>query len=88
MIAVLSPEVRALQEFERLRLIWLFAGRYRLAYLSLQFGRSPLPVLADLCHVVSGLSVRVDGAISDLGERAARVLEFGSTLEGRGLDHS
>jgi hypothetical protein len=70
-IAVLSPEVAALQEFERLRLVVEFSLRYRLACLSLTLGHAPLLMLANLCDVVSGLSVKVEGAISVLGRNAA-----------------
>jgi hypothetical protein len=71
-VAVLSPEVAALQEFERLRLVAEFALRYRLAHLSLMLGRAPLLSLANLCDVVSGLSVKVEGAVSILGRDAAQ----------------
>jgi hypothetical protein len=85
-IAALSPEVAAMQEYERLRLSLQFAWRYRLICLSLKLGHSPLPLLQDLCQVVSGLSVRVDGAMSELGERAAAAIDLGSTFDGRSLD--
>ena len=71
-VAVLSPKVAALQEFERLRLVAEFTLRHRLAYLSLMFGRAALLPLANLCDVVSGLSVKVEGAVSILGRDAAQ----------------
>jgi hypothetical protein len=86
-IAVLSPEVAAVQEYERLRLSLQFAWRYRLICLSLKLGHSPLPLLRDLCQVVSGLSVRVEGAMTDLGERAAAAIDLASALKRRNLDH-
>ncbi|GAC1619121.1 MAG: hypothetical protein PVS2B2_02940 [Candidatus Acidiferrum sp.] len=70
-ITVLSPEVAAVHEFERLRLSVQFAWRYRLICLSLRLGHSPLPLLEHLSQVVSGLSVRIEGAMTDMGERAA-----------------
>jgi hypothetical protein len=87
-IAVLSPEVNAVQEYERFKLTLQFAWRYRLAYLSLKLGHSPLPLLMELCHVVSGLSVRVEGIITCLGEQAAAGFDLGSTFERRGLDNT
>lgn len=87
-IAVLSPEVNAVQEYERFELTLQFAWRYRLAYLSLKLGQSPLPLLTELCHVVSGLSVRVEGIINYLGEQAATGFDLGSTFERRGLDNT
>lgn len=87
-IAVLSPEVNIVQEYERLQLTLRFAWRYRLACVSLKLGFSPLPLLTELCHVVSGLSIRLDGIISHLGEEAAAAFDLTSTLERRGLDNT
>jgi hypothetical protein len=83
-IAVLSPEVNAVHEYERFGLALRFAWRYRLAYLSLKLGHSPLPLFTELCHVVSGLSIRLENIISYLGEQAATGFDLGSTLERRG----
>jgi hypothetical protein len=69
-IALLSPEVTALQELERVRLVMEFTLRYRMARLSLMLGHAPLWMLANLCDVVSGLSVKIEGAISLLGMNA------------------
>lgn len=71
-VAALSAEVAALQEFERLWLVAEFTLRYRLAYASLMLGHVPSLLLANLCNVVSGLSVKVEGAISILGRDAAQ----------------
>jgi hypothetical protein len=83
-IAVLSPEVNAVHEYERFSLALQFAWRYRLAYLSLKLGHSAVPLLTELCQVVSGLSVRLENIITYLGEQAATGFDLGSTLERRG----
>ena len=78
-IALFSPEVSAMQEFERLKLTCHFAWRYQLARMSLKLGYSPLPALRDISDVVSGLSLRLDISINDLSERNAANLQFPSS---------
>lgn len=85
-IAVLSPEVVAVQELERLRLTVKFAWRYELIRVKLWTGMATLPQLDGLSHLVSGLSVRMEAAMKELGERAAIAAELASALERRGLD--
>jgi hypothetical protein len=85
-ISVLSPEVAAMQEFERLRLILKFYLRYRIIRLQLHLGLAPIPRLSRLSDLVSGLSVRMETAMKELGERAALAAELASSLEGRGGD--
>jgi hypothetical protein len=72
-IAALSPEIGVGQEFERLRLKVSFLWRYRIIRLSLRAGLTPLPQISDLSNLLSGLSVRVEEAMKELGERAALV---------------
>ncbi len=84
-IAVLSPEVAAVQEFERLRLTVRFAWRYQCIRLKLLLGFVPLLQLGGLGELISGLSVRMELAIKELGERAALARELGSSLNRRGV---
>jgi hypothetical protein len=85
-IAVLSPKVRTLQEWQRLRITVEFYCRYELIRLSLQFGITPLPQLSALSQTVSALSVRMEVAMTMLGERAAAAMELASSINGRGVD--
>jgi hypothetical protein len=70
-IAALSPEVEAMQEFERLRLTAVFHVRLLVIRTSLALGARPLPELSAVSHVISGLTVRVEAGMKELGERAA-----------------
>jgi hypothetical protein len=85
-IAALSPEVAAVQEFERLRLTAKFAWQYQMISLKLLAGFATLPQLDGLSNLVSGLSVRMEAAMKELGERAALAAELASSLNRRGLD--
>ncbi len=85
-IAVLSPEVAAAQEFERLRLTVNFLWRYRVIRMSVWMGYAPLPQMDGLSNLISGLSVRLEAAMKELGERAALVAEMASSPD-RGRVH-
>jgi len=85
-IAVLSPEVAGAHEFERLRLTAKFAWRYRMIRWRLLTGMTPLAQLAGLSDLVSGLSVRLEQAMKELGERAAVAAELASSMNRRGMD--
>lgn len=85
-IAVLSPEVAAVREFERLRLTIRFAWRYELLRMQLHVGLAPLPRLDALSDFVSSMSVRMETAMKELGERAALAAELASSLNGGGRD--
>lgn len=85
-IASLSPKVGTAQEFERLRLGLLFYLRYELIRFKFVFGFAPLPELGSLSDVVSRLSIRLEAAMNDLGERAALAATLASSLDGRRLD--
>jgi hypothetical protein len=84
-IAVLSPEVAAAHEFERLRLTAEFAWRCQMIRWKLLAGMTPLTQLAGLSDLVSGLSVRLEQAMKDLGERAAIAAEMASSMNHRGM---
>ena len=83
-IARLSPEVVALHEFERVRLTVAFAWHYQIVRLQLRAGLMPVPGMDGLSDLVSGLSVRMETAMNELGERAALAAEMASSLDGRG----
>jgi hypothetical protein len=85
-IAVLSPEIPASHEFERLRLTVRFSWRYQLVRLGLYAGLLLLPQLSGLSQLVSELAFRMESAMKDLGERAAVAAELASTLNRGGLD--
>ena len=85
-IAVLSPEVVAVEEFERLRLTLRFMWRFEMIRVELWAGFAPLPQLSGLGNVVSGLSVRMERAVKDLGERAAMASALASSLDRGGTD--
>jgi hypothetical protein len=85
-IAVLSPEVGAVHEFERLRLSVQFSCRCQLLRLRLVCRLAPLPELSGLSCMVSAFAVRMEVAMKELGERAALAAELASSLEGRGID--
>jgi len=84
-IAALSPEVDAAHEFERLRLTAEFAWRYQMIRWKLLTGMTPLVQLAGLSDLVSGLSVRLEQAMKELGERAAVAAELASSMNRRGM---
>ncbi len=85
-IAALSPEVAAVHEFERLRLTAKFAWQYEMIRWELSAGFATLPQLDSLSDLVSGLSVRMEAAMKELGERAAAAAELASSINRRGLD--
>lgn len=86
-IASMSPQVGVGQELARLRLGVIFSLRYEMIRLKFLFGFSPLPELGSLSDVVSRLSIRLETAMKNLGERAALAAKLGSSLDnGQGLD--
>lgn len=85
-IAVLSPEVAVVQEFERVRLAAKFTWRYELIRMQLRAGLAPLPRLDALSDFVSSMSVRMETAMKELGERAALAAELASSFNGGGRD--
>jgi hypothetical protein len=85
-IASMAPQVGAAQELERLRLGLAFSWRYEMIRMKFLLGFAPLPELGSLSEVVSKLSIRLETAMKDLGERAALAAKLASSLDGRGLD--
>lgn len=84
-IAVLSPEVAVAHEFERLRLTAEFSWRCQMIRWKLLTGMTPLAQLAGLSDLVSGLNVRLEQAMKELGERAAAAAELASSMNRRGM---
>jgi hypothetical protein len=84
-IAVLSPEVGSAHEFERLWLGVQFTLRCQMIRMRLLCGLAPLPQLSGLSQMVSGFAVRMETAITELGERAVLATELASSLERRGV---
>ncbi len=86
-IASMSPQVGAAQEFARLRLGLSFFLRYEMVRIKFFFGFAVLPELGSLGEVVSRLSIRLETAMKNLGESAAIAAKLTSSLhDGRGLD--
>jgi hypothetical protein len=86
-IASMSPQVGVGQEIARLRLGLIFSLRYEMIRIKFLFGFSPLPELGSLSDVVSRLSLRLETAMKNLGERAALAAKLGSSLDnGQGLN--
>jgi hypothetical protein len=84
-IAVLSPEVQAVHEWERLRLTTHFWLQYRTIQLRLLCSTSSLQDLHELNNTVSGLMQKLDDAVRELGEHAALAFELKSSLDNGGL---
>lgn len=87
MVAVLSPNVVVAQELQGLRLRLEFSYRYYLIYFRLVSGVAPLKAIGNLSTMVSGLTIRMETAMSEIGERAALGAELLSNNGGR-LDAS
>lgn len=83
-ISALSPEVGAAQEYERLQLTLKFTWHFELIRLQLWAGLSAGQQLGGLSDLVSGLGVRIELAMKELGERAALATELASLLDRRG----
>jgi len=86
-IAAMSPQVGVAQEIARLRLGLAFSLRYEMIRIQFFFGFAPLPELGSLSDLVSRLSIRLETAMQNLGERAALASRLASSLDdGHGLD--
>lgn len=88
LIALLSPKVAAVREFEQLRLSCEFSLRCQWIRARLILGPTPFSQLTGLSSMVSGLSIRLETAITELGERAALASELASSPHGRGVNLS
>jgi hypothetical protein len=81
-VAVMSPDIELAQELQSLRLQLGFSYRYHLIYARIALGIAPTNSLANLSDTISALIVRMEAAISELGERAALGNELGSYNDG------
>jgi hypothetical protein len=81
-IARLSPQVAAMQEFERIRLTLEFAWRYETIRMMLWAGLAPIPQLRGLSELLSALSIRMEAAVKEMEERAALAAKLASSLDG------
>lgn len=85
MLAVMSPHVAIAQEVQGLRLNLEFTYRYYLIYFRLVSGVAALDAIGNLSNMVSALTVRMETAISELGEQAVLGAEL-LPHSGGGLD--
>jgi len=69
MVAVMSPNVEVAQEAQGLRLNLEFTYRYYLIYFRLVSGVAPLEAIGNLSNMVSALTVQMETAMRELGER-------------------
>jgi|SRR5271154_3423367 len=80
-ITALSPEVAPVQEFERVRLSIMFHWRLQALRVALTLGAAGTLQLRAVSDIVSGLNVRMEAAMKELGERAALAAEMASAVE-------
>jgi len=85
-IASMSQQVGMKQELERLQLALMFSCRYEMIRVQFLLGFAPVPELGELSEVISKLSIRLETAMRDIGERAALAAKLASSLDGRGVD--
>jgi hypothetical protein len=84
-VAAMSPEVAVVQEMRGFRLHLKFSVRYYAIYLRLLTGIAPLEAIGNLSDMLSALTLRMERAIGELGERAALNAELSSYNRG-GMD--
>jgi hypothetical protein len=70
-LALMSPKVQAVTELRTLKLRAEFSYLYYSIYLRLQLGIAPFESISRLSHIVSGLTVQLESAMSQLTEQAA-----------------
>ena len=75
-VALLSPEVSGVHEYERLRLTIAFRARFQLLRFRFLLGDLALPELGSLGEMVTTLAVQMETAMAELGERAALAAEL------------
>jgi hypothetical protein len=85
-IAILSPEVIAVEEFERVRLSLEFSWRCQVIHARLLLGLAPRRQLSGLSDRLSGLTLQIEAAMRELGERAALAAKLASSLNRPGGD--
>jgi hypothetical protein len=85
-IASMSQQLGMTQELQRLQLGLMFSWRYEMIRIQFLLGFAPLPEMSALSEVISSLSVRLETAMKDIGERAALAAKLASSLDGRGVN--
>jgi hypothetical protein len=84
-VAALSPSVSVRQEFERAQLSFEFLARYYAIRLAFGWGLVPIAQLSQLSQMVSQLSIQMETAMKEFGERAAMAVRSASSpLDGNG----
>jgi hypothetical protein len=86
LLAVMSPEVIAMQEFERFKLSLRFRFCCRYLRWRLQLGLTPWRAFGFLSGMAGHLALQLESATKQIGERAALAGEFTSALEQRRRD--
>jgi len=74
-VALLSPEVSGMHEYERLRLSLIFLLRFHLVKLRFRLGFAAFPQLALLGQMVTSLALQMEAAMGKMGERAIYAAE-------------
>lgn len=83
LLAVLSPEVIAMHEWERLKLSVRFSVCCAYLRWKLRLGLEPWRTFDALSTMAGSMALRVETATARMGERAAVDAAFSSTLQGR-----
>lgn len=84
-VAALSPSVGVRYELERAQLGFEFVARYYAIRLAFGWGFVPLAQLSQLSQMVSQLSIQMETAVKEFGERAAMAVQNASSpLDGNG----
>jgi hypothetical protein len=83
-LAVMSPEVVPMQEFERLRLSFTFARNCFLMRLRLRAGLAPWKGFAQISDMATTMSFRMESATSQIGLQAALAGDPASFMDERG----
>ncbi len=81
-VAVMSPSVAVAQELQGVRLNVEFSIRYRIIYFRLLSDIAPMSAISNFSNLISSLTVRMETAMSSLGESAALAAELASPHNG------
>jgi hypothetical protein len=82
-LAVMSPEIVAMQEFERLRLSIRFAQNCFLMRLRLRAGFAPWKGFATISDMATTMSLRMESATSQIALQSALAADSASFMEER-----
>jgi hypothetical protein len=83
-LAVMSPEIVAMQKFERLRLSVRFAQNCFLMRLRLRAGFAPWKGFATISDMATTMSFPMESATSQIALQSARAADSASFMEERG----